>query len=437
MSAKWPTSIAGDADLYIAVNSLQTTLSGSINSIVTTITLASTTGFPTAGAVTIDSEVLFYTGVSGATLTGITRGSDGTTAASHNSGVPVGATIVAFHHNGLMAEIEAIETSLNFTASRAMTSNSSGRLTVSATTDTELGYVSGVTSAIQTQINTKATDSSVVHLSGAELITGAKTFQRTKLLLQDTGSNVITIDVATLGSGRTYTLPDAGGSASFVLTESTQTINGAKTLTSGLTITPTTNQLILGTTRTVTITAPTPATTSRTVTMPDLGQDYSLVGTSGTQTISGVKTFDGQLIGKGTATNDSAATGYIGETVAANVSTTTNFPATGTFGDLTSISLTAGDWLLSGVLRHALNGSAAVDGFVGISTTSGNSGTGLVNGDNSLDFLPGTANADSSCSIPGWELKLTGTTTVYLKYSSTYASGQPKATGRISAVRIR
>lgn len=43
--------------------------------------------------------------------------------------------------------------SSNLTASRALVSNSSGKVAVSSTTDTELGYVHGVTSAIQTQIN--------------------------------------------------------------------------------------------------------------------------------------------------------------------------------------------------------------------------------------------------------------------------------------------
>ena len=46
-------------------------------------------------------------------------------------------------------------TTSDLTVSRALTSNASGKVAVSATTDTELGYVSGVTSAIQTQINTK------------------------------------------------------------------------------------------------------------------------------------------------------------------------------------------------------------------------------------------------------------------------------------------
>lgn len=43
--------------------------------------------------------------------------------------------------------------SANLTASRALESNGSGKVIVSAVTSTELGYVSGVTSAIQTQID--------------------------------------------------------------------------------------------------------------------------------------------------------------------------------------------------------------------------------------------------------------------------------------------
>jgi len=52
-------------------------------------------------------------------------------------------------------------TSNNLTASRALISNSSGKVAVSATTSTELGYVSGVTSSIQTQLNNKAETSSL------------------------------------------------------------------------------------------------------------------------------------------------------------------------------------------------------------------------------------------------------------------------------------
>ena len=50
-------------------------------------------------------------------------------------------------------------TGSNLTASRALISNGDGKVAVSAVTSTELGYLDGVTSAIQTQINGKAASS--------------------------------------------------------------------------------------------------------------------------------------------------------------------------------------------------------------------------------------------------------------------------------------
>ena len=61
------------------------------------------------------------------------------------------------------------------TASRAVVTDGSKLVDVSSVTATELGYLSGVTSAIQTQVNAKAADSAVVHLSGNEIINGDKT----------------------------------------------------------------------------------------------------------------------------------------------------------------------------------------------------------------------------------------------------------------------
>jgi len=65
------------------------TLSSSINTSVTSLTMASSTSFPTSGTVLIDNELISYTGNSGGTLSGLTRGASGTTAASHSSGATV------------------------------------------------------------------------------------------------------------------------------------------------------------------------------------------------------------------------------------------------------------------------------------------------------------------------------------------------------------
>lgn len=71
------------------------TLSGGINNTVTSITLASASGWPTGGSkFFIDSEQISYTGVSSNTLTGCTRGINGTTPASHSNGAT--ASILTF-----------------------------------------------------------------------------------------------------------------------------------------------------------------------------------------------------------------------------------------------------------------------------------------------------------------------------------------------------
>ena len=65
------------------------TLSSSINASVTSLTMASSSSFPSSGTVIIGSELITYTGNSGGTLSGLTRGANGTTAATHSSGATV------------------------------------------------------------------------------------------------------------------------------------------------------------------------------------------------------------------------------------------------------------------------------------------------------------------------------------------------------------
>ena len=75
----------------------QSTLNGALaantsgnNGSATQIRLASTTGFPTGGGtIAVGSELITYTGVAGAELTGITRGQKGTSPAIHSNGAIV------------------------------------------------------------------------------------------------------------------------------------------------------------------------------------------------------------------------------------------------------------------------------------------------------------------------------------------------------------
>ena len=66
--------------------------------------------------------------------------------------------------NNIAGAVSTITTS-DLTASRAMVTNGSGKVAVSAVTSTELGYLDGVTSAIQTQLDAKSTTANAAALA--------------------------------------------------------------------------------------------------------------------------------------------------------------------------------------------------------------------------------------------------------------------------------
>ena len=74
-----------------AANPLTTTLNGGIDASTTTIVLTSVVNFPSTGTnfIKIGTEEMSYTGISTNTLTGVTRGVRGTTAASHSNSATI------------------------------------------------------------------------------------------------------------------------------------------------------------------------------------------------------------------------------------------------------------------------------------------------------------------------------------------------------------
>lgn len=71
------------------------TLTGAITATQTTLTLTSASSFPTTGGyIKIDSEQIYYAGVSGNILTGLQRGVNSTTAATHATSAPVGCSTI-------------------------------------------------------------------------------------------------------------------------------------------------------------------------------------------------------------------------------------------------------------------------------------------------------------------------------------------------------
>ena len=77
--------------------------------------------------------------------------------------------------NNITGGASTITTS-NLAANRALLSDGSGKVAVSAVTNTELSHLDGVTSNIQTQLNGKQASGSYMTLSGNQTASGDKTF---------------------------------------------------------------------------------------------------------------------------------------------------------------------------------------------------------------------------------------------------------------------
>ena len=154
-TSNYPTSVDTTTELIEAANNAANTLSGTITAIATSLTLADSTEFTNSGIVAIDNELLSFTGKSGNTLTGLTRGIEGTTAASHSTGAEVKQVISAKSHNVLASAIIALETKVGtgtdiawsvmapLTASRVLVTDGSGDVTVSGVTSTALSTTFG------------------------------------------------------------------------------------------------------------------------------------------------------------------------------------------------------------------------------------------------------------------------------------------------------
>ena len=84
MSAFYQGEVIGarGTAIYRSTDSINE-LSGALSDVATTVTVASTTGFTVTGTIIIGSEQITYTGLTTTTLTGCTRGANGTTAVAH------------------------------------------------------------------------------------------------------------------------------------------------------------------------------------------------------------------------------------------------------------------------------------------------------------------------------------------------------------------
>ncbi|XLV70301.1 hypothetical protein ACKZDW_04315 (plasmid) [Ralstonia syzygii subsp. celebesensis] len=135
----------------------------------------------------------------------------------------------------------------------------------------------------------------------------------------------------------------------------------------------------------------------------------------------------------GTSTNDNAVSGSWGE-YASNSTSGTSLTSS-TSANCTSISLTAGDWDVSGTVFFSPAGSTTISSInAGVSTTSGTlpAQSGLA----SLYATLTTGNGQSMMA-PISRVSIASTTTVYMVGQSTFGTSTMTCNGFIRARRVR
>lgn len=114
----YPGAIDTATELVRAVNRASSTLTAAIASGDTSITVVDASKAPSDGVIWIDNEAIAFTGKSGNTFTGCSRGFDGTAAASHSLGAVVYFDIIpAIAHTATSNAIIAVESKVGSGAS--------------------------------------------------------------------------------------------------------------------------------------------------------------------------------------------------------------------------------------------------------------------------------------------------------------------------------
>lgn len=161
-------------------------------------------------------------------------------------------------------------------------------------------------------------------------------------------------------------------------------------------------------------------TADRTITIPDATGTIFLDGNDRT----------------GTTTNNDAAAGKVGEIVSSFVASGSAVSlTTATAANVTSISLTAGDWDVDGNVNFIQTAATITVKVGSISTTSATNSTDGSEVYSGALLTVGTAN--DGLTLPRKRISISGTTTVYLVTSATFSAGTVTAFGGITARRVR
>lgn len=268
------------------------------------------------------------------------------------------------------------------TASRAAVTDSSGFVAAATTTSTEIGYVNGVTSAIQTQLDAK----------------------------QALDTNLTTLATA-------FTTASASEAASLKFAEDTD--NGTNTVT------------LIGPASTADVTITMPAATG---TMLITGTAINSVPSITFSSTSGVI---------GTTTNDDAADGSVGQVVSGNVLIASHVSLTTVVAaNMSSISLTAGDWDVYASFVFDGGGTTVVKQVIGwISTSSASFPDSSLLTNLNFNYPTGETAFNGGAIVgfaaPIYRVSVGSTTTVYASAYAEFTTSTCFVSGTLFARRRR
>lgn len=138
-------------------------------------------------------------------------------------------------------------------------------------------------------------------------------------------------------------------------------------------------------------------------------------------------------------TGVAAATGKIGEILTSSVTTatTTGVGGTGVYGNVTSISLTSGDWMVSGMVGFQENGATLTTSLSGaISSSSSGVGIGAVDAAIYNNLISSTSDMVAPVPTVNIIVPAGAPVTYYLNTRFFYTAGTPKHYGKIEARRM-
>jgi hypothetical protein len=166
-----------------------------------------------------------------------------------------------------------------------------------------------------------------------------------------------------------------------------------------------------------------------------IGGSLTIEGSSsGSFTIQASSTGSPQY--QGTSTNDNAASGGIGQYITSGQISGVSLTSA-SVQNITSISLTAGDWEVSGVLSIVPAGTTVMELIIGVISLTSASTTPVESGNDIVLTPPSSAGSDQALAMPHTRVSVASTTTVYLNTETVFTTSTCTGGGILRARRVR